>query len=795
MSDLRNVGFKTVKENEEVMERIRAGGMPIYKKTKCSTIDFEPKYMFENMSVDLDYLRIEALEVLGLSSKLVARLKKNNIQCCGKLRFLPKRKFEVMLGRRYIDKLSAVAGLLEKDIIALLEYVLNSNCESRYFDVFLRRAKGETLQEIADNPREHEDPITRERVRQLESKYARSIMPFVRELFYILKGSNNYVSIQDILDVYDVDEYDQVLVYACKSFEKFEYLDFAEIIVEKQNDYSLEAKLVLEITDVIGDGADLYENKERLDSILEDNKLDFIEINAIIRLLKKNKYHIFGSFVFKGKSNYANVCMYIVKKEFPDGIKLSQNDSEQSEDLKKLRSIIEERFQDLLVPSSDRALSSALIRSGLILRGRGIYIAQEYVTVDESQLQEIKDYIDKKQTNRVYYSEVFAEYEGVLNALYGIDNYNYLHGILSMYYPKEYEYYKDYFLKNGVSANQTESISDRIYDFIISVGRPVSKIELLQEFRGFSNVMLMIPFTNDKRLMQWDYNYYTCTGIQNITKQDTLEMYNYVVELLQQNGGYTSDALLFEKVKILNSDFLSRNKIKNEMNLYYIISKMFSEDMDFRRPHICKKGMFDILSTKNVVLYLLGNPERFTYDEYNDMCEQVKWARVTASATLPEIEDDYARISIETYVRKDQMLVPDSVVNEIHDVIIGKLANGILPLMDIEFDDFPKLDIEWNEFLIESLIRKYYLDLDVIHPVMKDRRYQKGIVVKKVSGLISYPQVVATVMKSFGYEVMSESQFLSFLVLHSLSRKTIPIELRDSDYIKYDGKNYVLVTI
>ncbi|RRC90793.1 hypothetical protein EII25_07465, partial [Erysipelotrichaceae bacterium OH741_COT-311] len=39
LSDLRNVGFKTVKENEEVMERIRAGGMPVYKKTKCSTID------------------------------------------------------------------------------------------------------------------------------------------------------------------------------------------------------------------------------------------------------------------------------------------------------------------------------------------------------------------------------------------------------------------------------------------------------------------------------------------------------------------------------------------------------------------------------------------------------------------------------------------------------------------------------------------------------------------------------------------------------------------------------------
>lgn len=795
LSDLKYVGAKTVRETEEIMDKIHAGELPIYKKAQNNMSVYEPKYIFEDMSMDLDYLRIEALEELGLSRKLVTTLKNNDIQCCGKLRTLSKRDFEVILGRRYTERLTSVAELLEKDIIALLEHVLDLYRESRFFDIFLRRAKGETLQEIAENPREQEEAITRERVRQLERSYARSIVPFVRELFYILKEPNNYVSVQDILDVYDDDEYDQILIYACKTFDEFEYLDFAELFVEKQKEYSLEAKLDLEITELIGDGADLYENREGIESILEENKLDFIGLNAIIRLLKKRNYHIYGNFAVRGKSNYATVCMAIIRREFSDGIKLSQSESDQSEDLKKLRNIIEEKYHGLSVPSNDRALSSTLARSGLILRGRGVYIAQEYVSVDESLLYEIKEFIDNMQTNRVFYNELFAKYEGVLNVLCGIDNYNYLHGVLSMYFPEEYEYSKDYLLKNGVSVTQAESISDRIYKFIVSKGRPVSKTELFQEFRGFSNVMLMMPFTNDERLMQWEYNYYTCTGIQNITKQDTIDMYNNIVDLLHKNSGYTSDALLFEKVQMINPEFLERSNIKNEMNLHYVVSKLFSKELEFRRPHICEKGEIDSLSTKNVVLHLLKNPERFTFDEYNEMCDRMKWSKVTASATLPEIEDDYARISVDTYVRKDLITIPSSVVAEIDDAIINKMENDILPLANIEFNDFPELDVEWNEFLLETYVKKYCLELDVIHPVMRDRRYQKGIIVKRTSGLSSYPQIVATIMKLFGYEVMSESQFLSFLVVHNLARKTIPNELCDSDYIKLVDGNYVLISV
>lgn len=791
--DLRNVGAKTVKETEELIEKLRAGEIEIVRsKSEAEIIPEGP--IFENISSDLDYLSIDALIELGLSKKIVSNFLQNNIKCCEGLRSLSRKDLSNMIGSRYIDRLTAVALLLEKDIISLLDYVLEKSRDGREYNVFLRRSKGETLQEIADHPdREDNGVITRERVRQIERGYARSIMPFVRELFYILKGGKSYVTVQDIIDIYDDDEYDQILLYACKSSEEFEYLDFAELFVEKENGKTAEQSLLKIITEIVSDGADLYESRETIEEVLAEEDFDFIDIEVVVSLLKKYNYTIYGSFAVRGRSNYATVCMYLIRKMFPNGIKLSQSESEQSEDLIRLRQIIDKRYKGLTIPSSDRSLSSTLVRSGLILCGRGTYISQEYVSIDESLLQEIKSYIDSKETNRVFYNEIYSDFEGVLNVLCGVDNYNYFHGVLAMRYPDSYEYGKDYLLKNGVVEEDADSIADRIYNYICSIGRPVSKAELVQAFRGFSNVMLIMPFVNDDRLMQWDYNYYACTGILDIEDKDISDLEDAIQEIFEENFCYASDGLLYEKILENRPDFLQRNNINSEMNLHYIVSKLFSSTIDFRRPHIGRKNVIDISSTKSVILYLLGNPDYFTYDQYLDICDKMKWSRVTISAVLYDIEEDYARVSIDGYIKKELFSIPEDMVIDVKRCIIEESEEGILSLMNLEMDEFPEWEYEWNEYVMETVVKRYYSDLIVVQPSIKDRRYQRGIVVNKELGLNSYTEIVAYKMKSTGNEKMTESQFLSFLVVHNLARKVIPNELSNSDHVKKDGEYYVAV--
>lgn len=107
-----------------------------------------------------------------------------------------------------------------------------------------------------------------------------------------------------------------------------------------------------------------------------------------------------------------------------------------------------------------------------------------------------------------------------------------------------------------------------------------------------------------------------------------------------------------------------------------------------------------------------------------------------------------------------------------------------------DFEDLPEIEYEWNEFILCTILDNMYEDIKIITPLINDRRYQKGIVTLKTSGLNSYAEVVAHVMISNNILELSESQFLSFLIIHGLSKKAIPKELSTSEYIKFENGMY-----
>ena len=788
-SNIRNVGAKTIQETEELLRRFNAGEMFFQGSQK---IDTPSLYLFNDMSPDADYLSVGALTEFGFTPNAISKLVNEGIKCCSELRHFTTAELKRILGVNYETTIIELAKYLEKDIIDLTSYVLDNLREGRAFEVFLRRAKGETLQEIANNPYNGEEKITRERVRQMESNFFRRIRPFVRELLYLCLSGEKIITTHDLLDIFDVDEYDQILLYACKLIEDFEYLDFADGVVKKK-EITVNEILSSIIRDVIKDGANLIEVQTHIEEALYKNNIDYISIDALKNWLNQNGYSVYGDFVTKGKGGYTLICRDILRKHFPKGIKLSHNAQEQATDLIKLRAIAKEQYGGIEMPEKDKALSAIISRSGVVLCGRGTYILDENVIVDESILLNIKDFIDKCEYERVFYHEIYAAFEGVLNMVCGIDNYNYLHGVLVLRFPNEYEYSRDYLLKNGVSDGEAESIADRIYSFICRNGKPVSKAELEQHFMGFSNVMITMPFATDSRLFQWEYNYFSCTGLLSFSDEHIQKIKDTIELIFNENMGYASDAILFDVLSEKCPEFIIANDIKNEMNLHYTLSVLLGDEYDFHRPHISKKNCIDISSTKNVAMYLMGNPMSFTYEEYVTMITKMGWSAVTAGCVLSDLENDFSRISVGTYLRNSELVIPSDTVKQIEDLICNEMQDGILSLSAIDFKKYPEWSYEWNTFALETVLKNRSTKFTIIHPVMKDRRYQRGIIVEKDCGLCSYSQVISHKMKSLGYEKLSESQFLSFLVVNSLALKAIPNELNNSDFLRKDNGYYYVV--
>lgn len=118
VSDLRNVGAKTVKETEELIEKLRTGELEIIRSKTIDNVVSEGP-IFGNISSDLDYLSIDALIELGLSKKLVSNFLQNNIKCCEELRCLSKKDLSNIIGSRcYIWKDSRYSISKSRGIVA-----------------------------------------------------------------------------------------------------------------------------------------------------------------------------------------------------------------------------------------------------------------------------------------------------------------------------------------------------------------------------------------------------------------------------------------------------------------------------------------------------------------------------------------------------------------------------------------------------------------------------------------------------------------------------------------------------
>lgn len=794
IEDIRNAGAKTTEEIYTFVKNYQEGMFTLPKVTEEKQPLIEEKY-FANMDDSNYQLPIYSLSIVGLTLKMVKNLNAKGFVKCGHLVPITDAEIIRYLGKRSIETFQQVATILEKNILNVYGELLSESVKEKDGRIFLRRASGETLQEIADNPEnEGESKLTRERIRQIESNYFRRNRGFVKTIVEGLKGNKKYFFLQDIMELYDNDDFDRIIIYVCKLLDEYEFLDFAGVFVEANQDKKAEDVILQLAREFVGEGIDLYENLGELEELFYANNLEYMSLGGFINLLQKYNYHFYKDYVVSGKASYGLLCMNIIRKHFPDGIKLSQSVGEHGQDLENLRRLVIETYGEVSMPDSDRALSSTLTRAGLVLCDRGKYIIPEKIYIDEFALQNIKQYIDDKEEEIVYYTEIFAEFKGLLSVTSSVDNYNYLHGVLMLYYPEDYEYTRDYLVKRTSVSGSSETIADRIHTYLLEMGRPVHKSELRKHFAGMTDVMILTPISCDKRMMQWDYGYYVAVELFNISDEDKRKLEIILKDILLKNKGYSSSEMYFIEVCKQMPEFVSRNSLKTDTNLYYIASRLFEEICDFRRPHIGEKGSFKKFSTVDVAMHLLGYPERLLYTQFVSVAEKMRWSPVTSGVVFSEIEAGYIRISYDEYVEKNKFVIGEAELEKIKEIVLQNMTNDVLPLQNcVEFDEYPEIGYKWNEFLLGSILETYIEEVKVVYPLIKDRRYQKGIAVTTKSTLKSYSEIVAYVMISNDIQSMSESQFLSFLVIHGLARKVIPQELMNSDYVKYENERYVVI--
>lgn len=737
--------------------------------------------LFQSINPDNKELSLEFLHGFGIKSNQIEKLLENGIAKAGDLSGLSREKANKLFTKKMLDAVPCLEEQLERSIVDLLGFVFEQWSETDQYKLSALKAEGYTLQALGDMRN-----LSRERIRQQIDKFNRMLNPYMKMLVKPYLEDKGYVTAQELIDIYDNDEYDKIILYWFRQSDEMHFLSYADVYVPSDWDVDKTTEdLLATAEDYIGEGTFLEDCIEEMVSESFDKGYRFIDADSFSAFIMENGYRIYGGYAVKGSQSYGFLCAKAIAKYFPNGIKLYDHG-----ELNKLRECAYKEFGDIGISESDRAFS-ARIAPFTILCGRGSVTAAENLQIDMSLLEEIKQYIDSTEEADVYYSSIYKKHEGLIRMMSNIDNHHFLHGVLKWFYADEYDFSnKDYLHKTG-EHYVSISFAEKLRRFMSRKGRPVTRIEIKKEFPGLTDIMFFSTVAAKKSIYKCEYNKYYSTDLLKLDDRSLTELIECIDQIMKTHNGCCSAQLLYDIAS--NQTLVKDNNITSAEQLFCLCEQLLNDEYDFGNPNICKKGKFKSVSTANISLDLMGYPTLFSYSEYIRVAEMMKWEPMTVYFAFQSIAKRYIRINKDTYVLRSEFTINDAIVNETGSCIESAMNAGFMPILNYEkWECFPELPYEWNSFLLRSVVDNYLPEYKVIETKNKDRRFERGVIVKASSNIVNYEDLVVQFLKSLGVSSIAENEMLSLLVVNNLTYKVIPVELYKGARIIYKNEMFYI---
>lgn len=637
------------------------------------------------------------------------------------------------------------------------------------------KMQGATLQSIADKYN-----VTRERIRQIIAKCQLTLSFELKEIINLMmldgkgwfSGKELQVMFQDLIMA-------DCCAYALRNCEYVEYCDFADkYILPKNCPNNIEGKMKQFVYKVIGESGNFYEKLELLEAELLNCQLAFLDFKDIMNHMVRNRYHFYGDYYVKGTSSYKELCYVVILSNYPFDIKLDSD--ENNEDMLRLREILKNLSADILLPENNRAITSCL-SDLMIISGRGRYCPIEKVIYSESIISDIYEFIQDQTQGTFYYKELFEIFKERLLAETNITNHDFLHGILKHFYPEDFNYERDLFVKHGRARVNCD---ERLCNFILDTGHATTKTEIMQAIPGMGEFMIPFAIERVPELILWENNAVNHVDNLSITNEDLASIRCAIEDETAKHQGYTCDKLLFEHLQRKDPAFFSKNYIRSPQNIFNIASFFFDKDYNFQRPHILTHRFpSSDTSTIGILRVLLYCNKRLcyrlNYSEYLDLAMQLGWSSGRASSVFNVFEKEFFRVSDDEYIHRKQTFFSNEFICEVQ-FQISKLvdSSSYFAIFSISsFDTFPYCEYKWNDFLLESIINEYKTGFKILYPQARDRRFLRGIIVRTESPDSSFEDLVVRLINMDGIVAISEIKMSKYLINKGLVIGGIPQEL------------------
>lgn len=568
--------------------------------------------------------------------------------------------------------------------------------DSKALDILIKRNgyisnKKLSLEEIGK-----EYGLTRERIRQIESKSLQKIIKNASKIEYILKAifyneSNNqskYVTKSKIIQKYDFDVANKIILLYEYGSLSIRYDSKYNIIYDNTIDNVQE--MVNNNLEEIGIVADYYETKdadEFLQKILE-NHYKKIDDNLYIRS------------GFRTRDLYLDIA----DEYFSNGYRVGED-----EDYNKLVEIAKDKYKiDEEIPSK-HSIEAMVGRSDFIQIDRGTYLPEKYcVELPEQLIDKILNYIS--ENSLVYYRSIYDKFNKELLEL-GIHNHYYLKGCIDKKLSADMVSKRDYI----VNGNQDTSPVDELVNLMKSFDYEFTLNDLKLRFPGIKDYTLYSVLYNeiDNGLVfisSYEFIYISKLNIDDNTKTEFKKFIDNQFNLL--NSNLISSKKIYARLLLTNKDLYKKLNLKNGHFQLFSMMKILYPEFYYHRPFISKEDT-TVNTNYNVIRNHIEKYEKFNIKTVHDYERKMNITGIyNYLQFMEDMSDDYVQIDISTMLKKEKLDISSSELKNIKnsiDLILNNFGN-------INTENFkgysllPKIKYGWNKYLLIGILRTFYSD-------------------------------------------------------------------------------------
>jgi hypothetical protein len=670
---------------------------------------------------------------------------------------------------------------IKKALNDIVEKIALKPKYKRVLGVLQKRVNGKTLQEISG-----EMGLTRERIRQIENKGTKLLIKYLCEFnLNLLTFINIEYNCGHIITLNELNDH----------LKDVEHLDFYIYILRTRqiwSGYTFNKSLNVFYNNTVITNIDaVLDRIFALPDIIEDDKKDEIILQIgqegvfslkIITIAFSNIYKHSGRVYFKAKLSLSRIYDYILGKYYPEGIKLFDDNV-----IESFKKRIIEVFGNNRTPENNRAIYAGVAKQA-VLCDRGTYIHPKHIVIVKEIIDEIDAFIAASPRKVISFNELFETFKEKLLLSSNVNNRYFLQGVLNIYLGNKY-----FFTRDTISKEHDANFTDEIESYIKARGE-VHKTEVFSEFNGISQVVFSMRTKNNKRIIYIGNGWYMHADELKIEQNDN-KLKGIIEGYVKKNP--VSSRKMLELLRKAHPRFLTNNAIKNHEKLFGILYFMYGDDFYFSRPYIAKFGT-DEISNKTVIRDYLKSYDSITVQELIDLCEEHHLKYFSLRGLIKNLNDDFLRINSETLVRADAEIDENTIV-ETAKLLLEKIeSRGFIAVSKIDdYISFPKIDFEWNPFLLRSIVEKYMDDMiGIVDIPTTDIYVMNSIFIDPQSETDSYESLLKNILTDENNNKHFESaeEVINWMKEQGLIIGSIPKCLLDESIFLKDQYGKLVIT-